>query len=113
MTGVLLLTIAAPFAVLYGVHLIKNGNYSAHKDIQIIAFILSLIGVLTLERLIRFSEGSGSPTMNSDTHLKKVERWTTGNYLRKAYVFGKTAVIGLFYTAISALIVYVMTLGLI
>lgn len=65
MTGVLLLTIAAPFAVLYGVHLIKNGNYSAHKDIQIITFIVSSIGVLTLEGLIRFSGGSGSLTMNS------------------------------------------------
>lgn len=65
MTGVLLLTIAAPFAVLYGINLIKNGNYSGQREIQIIAFILSLIGVLTLERLIRFSEGSGSLTMNS------------------------------------------------
>lgn len=143
MTGVLLLTIAAPFGVLYGVHLIKNGNYSAHKDIQIITFIVSSIGVLTLEGLIRFSGGSGSLTINSPysqnivfkiiltahiigaviTYLiwtyqliyaLKKERDELPGIISIQHIFlGKIIVFGLFYTAVSALIVYVMTLGLI
>ncbi|EMB14243.1 MULTISPECIES: DUF420 domain-containing protein [Pirellulaceae] len=65
LTAVLILNLFAPFAVYYAIGLAKEGLYKTHKRIQNAVFIACVLGVLTLEGLIRFSGGSGSLAENS------------------------------------------------
>ena len=60
MTAVLLLTLFSPFGLYYGVKLAIKKDYVAHRKIQNIIFIVCVLGVLSLEVLIRYSGGSGS-----------------------------------------------------
>lgn len=143
MTLVLILTLAAPFAVLYAVSLVKKGNYEGHKKVQIITFVVCVLGVLLLEGLIRVSGGSGSLAGKSPyagsavfktilyAHIagavltyilwiiqmifsiRTFKKTLPGNFSGKHKTMGKILVFGLFYTAITALIVYLMTLGLV
>ncbi len=144
MTGVLIITLAAPFLVSYAIRFAKAGNYTAHKKIQNITFIICVLGVLVLEGLIRYSGGSGSLSGQSDhsgtslfstiliAHIIGAVLtyilWiylilVSNNKFKKSLLPGSFSVhhkklgiilfIGLVYTAVTALIVYLMTLNII
>ncbi|WP_310993735.1 DUF420 domain-containing protein [Aequorivita marina] len=143
MTAVLLLTLFSPFGIYYGVSLAKKKEYKTHRKIQNTIFLICVLGVLALEVLIRYSGGSGSLASKSDYHgssfftitlvshiivavltyllwtiliilsNRKFQKNLPGKFSkthkRLAYiVFG-----GLIYTAITALVVYLMTLNLV
>lgn len=143
MTGVLVITLFSPFGVYYGVKLAKKKNYKTHRKIQNIIFIICIVGVLALEGLINSGGGSGSLASKSvyyDTRFfkytlfshiivavlsyllwtvliivsnlsfqKKLPGKLSGFHKKTGYiVFG-----GLVYTAVTALIVYLMSLNLV
>lgn len=139
MTAVLLLTLFSPFGVYYGVTIAKKKNYPSHRKIQNIIFIVCVIGVLALEVLIRSGGGSLASESNYyDTGFFKITLishiivailtyllWTiliiiSNIKFRKSLpgklskFHKKTGYIifgGLVYTAVTALMVYVMTLN--
>ena len=143
MTVVLLLTFFSPFAVYYGVKLAKRRNYKAHRKIQNSIFIICVIGVLALEGLIRFAGGSGSLASESSyytttffkiilySHIivavlsyliwailivlsnAKYQKSLPGGFSKFHKTTGYLLLIGLTYTAITAVAVYAMTLNLI
>lgn len=143
MTAVLLITLFSPFGVYYGVTIAKKKNYPSHRKIQNIIFIVCVIGVLALEVLIRSGGGSGSLASKSnyyDTGFFKITLfshiivailtyllWTililiSNIKFRKSLpgklskFHKKTGYIifgGLVYTAVTALMVYLMTLNLV
>jgi|SRR5690625_164294 len=143
MTAVLLLTLFAPFGVFYGIKIARKKDYQFHKKIQNIIFFLCVIGVLTLEVLIRYSGGSGSLASRSNyygqslftftlvshilvavlTYLvwtiiiimsnRKFRKSLPGKFTKSHKIFGYIIFGGLIYTAISALLIYLMTLNLI
>ncbi len=143
MTAVLLLTIFSPFGVYYGINLSKKKDYHSHKKTQNIIFYLCVIGVLALEGLIRYSGGSGSLAAKSDYYetsfftftlishifvaVLTYLLWTVliilSNRKFKKSLPGKLSIVhkrlgyiilgGLIYTALTALIIYLMTLNII
>lgn len=142
MTAVLLLTLFSPFGVYYGVKMAKTKKYHSHQKIQNIIFIICVLGVLSLEGLIRSKGGSGSLASESNYYgtiffnitlishilvaILTYLLWTIliiiSNIRYRKSLPGKLSKIhkktgyiifgGLIYTAISALVVYVMTLNI-
>lgn len=133
-----MLNIIAPFAVYYAIGLAKRGDFNTHKKIQNIVFLVCVLGVLTLEGLIRVSGGSGSLVENSSYAGTTIFRailaahivgailtyllWTF-QIISSHRAFGKTLpgksswahkaigyllFFGLCYTAVTAAIVYAM-----
>lgn len=143
MTAVLLLTLFSPFGLYYGVKLAKKKDYVAHKKIQNIIFIICVLGVLSLEILIRYSGGSGSLASESNyygtgfftailvSHIlvavltyilwtvliimsnRKFQKTLPGNFSKNHKRTGLIIFGGLIYTAITALMVYLMSLNLV
>ena len=58
--GLLLISLAAPFASLYAVSLIKKRAYKSHRKIQNIIFMTCIAAVVIFEVHLRLSGGSGS-----------------------------------------------------
>lgn len=143
MTSILLLTLFSPFGIYYGVKKAKRKNYITHRKIQNVIFYICVLGVLTLEVLIRYSGGSGSLASNSTyygsnffsitlishiivavlTYLlwtiliiisnRKFKKNLPGKFSRTHKKLAYIIFGGLIYTAITALAVYLMTLNLI
>ena len=143
MTAVLILTLASPVFAVYAVKFAKNKDFETHKKWQTWIFGISVLGVIVLEGLIRVSGGSGSLSGMSPhagtslfktiliahiigavltyilwTYLiivsnKKFSKTLPGNFSATHRTLGKAVLIGLIYTAVSALVVYLMTLGFI
>lgn len=143
MTAVLFITLASPFGVFYGVKLARQKSYDRHRKIQNLIFLVCVLGVIALEALIKSSGGSGSIAKESVYYSTKFFRYTlfshivvailsyllwaflilisnlkfkkslpgslSGFHRKMGYIlFG-----GLVYTAITALIVYLMSLNLV
>jgi len=143
MTAVLLLTLFSPFGVYYAVKLAKKRDYKTHRKIQNIIFFICVLGVLALEILIRYSGGSGSLASNSEyygtsfftitlvshilvavlTYLlwtilvilsnRKYQKTLPGEFSKIHKKLGYVIFGGLVYTAITALVVYLMSLNLV
>lgn len=143
MTAVLLLTLFSPFGVYYGATVAKAKNYRSHRKIQNLIFVVCVIGVLALEGLIRSGGGSGSLASESNyygtgffkitlishiivavlTYLIWAILIIISNIKFRKSLPGKLSNIhkklgyiifaGLVYTAMTALIVYLMTLNLV
>lgn len=143
MTAVMLLTLLSPFGVYYGMKLARKKDYKRHKRIQNLIFYICVIGVLALEVLIRYSGGSGSLASNSAyygtsfftvtlvshilvavlTYLlwtvviilsnRKFRKSLPGKFSKTHKRLGYIVFIGLIYTAITALAVYLMSLNIV
>lgn len=143
MTGVLIVTLASPIFTYYAIKQARLGNYAQHKKLQTWIFAVSVSAVLLLEGLIRFAGGSGSLTQHSShvgttlftsiliahiigavlTYLlwiylvvvsnKKFNKTLPGNFSVSHKKLGIIVFVGLIYTGITALIVYLMTLDLV
>lgn len=143
MTGVMLLTFLAPFAVYYAVTLAKKKEYKKHRKIQNLVFYISVGGVLLLEGLIRYEGGSGSLASQSSyaehdfynnflnahiigavlTYLLwifliiisniKFQKKLPGKFSSIHKTLGYIVFVGLIYTGATALVIYVMTLDLV
>lgn len=143
MSTVLLLTLFSPFGIFYGIRIARKKDFRTHKKIQNIIFYLCVFGVLALEILIRYSGGSGSLVSKSEyygsdffkylliSHIviavlsyllwavliiisnKRFKKSLPGRFSKSHKVFGYIIFIGLIYTAVTALIIYLMTLNLI
>jgi len=143
MTIVLIITLFSPFGVYYGVKLAKNKNYKSHQKIQNIIFFVCVVGVLSLEGLITSAGGSGSLTSQSVYYKTIFFRYTLFSHIivavlsyliwtflivvsniyyqkklpgRFSNFHKKTGYIifgGLIYTAVTALMVYLMSLNLV
>lgn len=143
MTAVLLLTLFSPFGLYYGVKLARKKDYKTHRKIQNIIYIICVLGVLSLEVLIRYSGGSGSLTSESNysahtfftvilvSHIfvavltyilwtiliiqsnKKFQKTLPGKFSKNHKKIGLIILGGLIYTAITALIVYLMSLNIV
>lgn len=143
MTAVLLLTLFSPFGLYYGVKLAIKKDYVAHRKIQNIIFIVCVLGVLSLEVLIRYSGGSGSLASESKyygtvfftvvlvSHIlvavltyilwavliimsnRKFQKTLPGKFSKNHKRTGLIVFGGLIYTAITALMVYMMSLNLV
>lgn len=142
MTTVLLLTFFSPFGVYYAIKLARKKEHANHKRMQNIIFMVCVLGVLALEILIRFSGGSGSLVSESKhysttyftvilvshivvavlTYLlwtalillsnRKYQKALPGGFSKTHKQMGLVVFGGLIYTAITALIVYVMSLNI-
>jgi len=143
MTIVLIITLFSPFGVYFGIKLAKDKNYRSHRKIQNIIFFVCVVGVLSLEGLITSAGGSGSLTSESIYYETNFFRYTLFSHIIVAvlsYLLWAALIIfsnifykkklpgkfskfhrktgyiifsGLLYTAITALMVYLMTLNLI
>lgn len=143
MSLVMALTLAVPFLVFKGVKFAKNKDYITHRKWQNWIFIISMLGLFGLEGLIQSSGGSGSIASQSSyydtsyfkpilfahilgamlTYLLWTIQIIVSNISFKKSLPGKSGkmhkalgmitFLGLVYTAVTALIVYVLTLELI
>lgn len=143
MTAVLIITLAAPFGVFYGVKLARKKAYGTHRKIQNLIFLICVVGVLALEALIKSSGGSGSIAKESVYYETQFFRYTLFSHIVVAilsYLLWAVLILisnlkfkkslpgnlsgfhkkagyillgGLVYTAITALMVYVMSLNLV
>lgn len=139
----MLLTLLSPFGVYYAVTLAKKKDYKRHKKIQNFVFYISVLGVLGLEMLIRYSGGSGSLASNSAyygtsffsitlvSHIlvavltyilwtvliilsnRRFKKSLPGKFSKTHKRVGYIVFVGLIYSAISALAVYMMTLNIV
>ena len=138
LTVVLVINLVAPFAVFYAIKLAKRKEFLSHKKMQNIIFYICFFAVFTLEGLIRFSGGSGSLTQNSSfsgtvffrilllAHIigavltyglwayqtiasnRKFKKQLPGTFSQRHKRLGYIVFIGLIYTALTALAVYVL-----
>ena len=143
MTVVLIITLFSPFGVYYGVKLARKKDYKSHRKTQNTIFIVCVVGVLTLEGLITSTGGSGSLASESMYYNTNFFRYTLFSHIIVAIlsyliwailiVFSNIAYrkklpgkfsnfhkktgfiifVGLMYTAVTALIVYLMSLNLV
>lgn len=139
MTVVLIVTLFSPFGVYYGIKLARKKDYKSHRRVQNIIFFVCVAGVLALEGLINAAGGSGSLASESVYYDTRFFKYTLLSHIivallsyllwfililisnivyRKSlpgkvsgfhkktgiFIFG-----GLIYTAVTALIVYVMS----
>lgn len=134
--GMLLLSVAAPFVALASILLARKGRYRAHRFVHNVLFSLCVCGVVALEVQIRIAGGSGSlvqgsPYINTAffkgllaahvlgavvTYLvwgylifssnRKYQLTLPGSFSKLHRNLGIGVVIGLFYTAATAAIVY-------
>lgn len=143
MTAVLIITLAAPVLAIYSVKFAVKKDFQTHKKWQTFTYMITVVAVIALELLIRFSGGSGSISGLSPyadekffgviliahiigavltyilwTYLllqsrRKFDTDLPGNFSKTHKILAKVVIVGLIYTAVSALIVYLLTLGLI
>lgn len=143
MTGVLAVTLVAPIFSYFAIKKAKQKDFKTHKKVQTIVFIFCLAAVLVLELYIRFSGGSGSMFKNSSHAGTSVFKtiltahiigavltyilWTfliiksglqfqktlPGKFSPAHKTLGTSVFIGLVYTGVTALVVYLMTLDFI
>jgi len=135
---VTIITVLAPFICLYAIRQIKQKKMEQHIKVQKRLFFLCVIAVLALEGQIRFSGGSGSLIQNSPyikdiffnnlliahivgaiiTYVLWIVLFILSNRKYKKENFksfasihkkiGYIVLIGLFYTAITAVVVVKM-----
>ena len=140
---VLLITVLSPIGVYYGATLARRKNFKAHRKVQNMLFTLGLISVLSLEGLIRATGGSGSLASQSQhygspffsgmlaSHIliavitfitwatlvvlsnRKFRKTLPGRFSSLHKKLGYGVFIGLVYTAITALLIFLMTLNFI
>lgn len=143
MTAVLVITLSSPIGVYLGVNAAKKKDFKSHRKIQNVIFIICVLGVLVLEGLIKSVGGSGSLASQSDYYGTNFFKYTLFSHIIVAIlsyliwailivvsniaytkslpgklsnfhkIVGFVIFIGLVYTAITALLVYLMTLNLI
>lgn len=140
---VLLITVLSPFGVYYGAMLARRKNFKDHRKVQNTLFILALISVLSLEGLIQSTGGSGSLASQSQhygspffsgmlaSHIliavitfitwatlvvlsnRRFQKTLPGKFSSLHKKLGYGIFIGLIYTAITALLIFLMTLNFI
>lgn len=143
MTGVLAVTLVAPIFSYFAIKKARQKDFKTHKKIQMTVFIVCLAAVLVLELYIRFSGGSGSMFKNSShagttlfktiliihiigavlTYIlwtfliiksgRKFQKNLPGRFSATHKKLGMLVFIGLVYTGVTALVVYLMTLDFI
>lgn len=143
MTAVLVVTLVAPFFSYYAIKKARQKDFKSHKRIQTIVYAFCAAAVLVLELMIRLSGGSGSMYEDSShadnpffntlltahiigavltfilwTYLiiksyRTFQKSLPGNFSVSHKKMGIAVFIGLIYTGITALVVYLMTLDLI
>lgn len=141
MTGVMLLSFLAPFGVYYAIQLAKKKEVKTHRKFQNIIFFISVLGVLALEGLIRYSGGSGSLASNSayygsrfftitlTSHIivavltyllwtiliilsnRKFQKNLPGKFTKAHIRMGYIVFGGIVYTAVTAMMIYLMTMN--
>ena len=140
MTTVLIVTLVAPVFSYYAIKKARQKDFKTHKKIQTIVYAFCIAAVLVLELLIRFSGGSGSMFKDSShvdnpvfktiliAHIigavltyivwtfliiksrLKFQKTLPGKFSVTHKSLGIIVFIGLVYTGVTALIVYLMTL---
>lgn len=143
MTAVLLLTVISPFVLYYAQQVAKKKDYLKHQKLQNIIYTICVLGVLSLEVLIRFSGGSGSLASTGRyygttlfflvlaSHIlvavgsyclwtfliiasnRKFRKELPGKFSKTHKRIGIIIFFGLVYTAITAILVYCMSLNLV
>lgn len=131
--AMLALSVAAPFIALYAVSSIKRKDYQTHIKIQKRLFLACILGVIILELQIRVSGGSGSLVAGGTyanmpffkplliAHIVgavltymiwALQVFTASKMMKTAgrvplmhKRIGQATVVGLFYTAVTALMV--------
>jgi len=139
----MLLTLFSPFAVYYAVTLAKKNKFKTHRKIQNIVFFIGIGGVVLLEGLIRYEGGSGSIASQSSYYehdfFKKIliahiigavltyllwifliiistikfQKNLPGKFSGTHKILGYIVFVGLIYTAVTALAIYLLTLDLV
>ena len=139
-TTVLIVTLVAPVFSYYAIKKARQKDFKTHKKIQTIVYAFCIAAVLVLELLIRFSGGSGSMFKDSShadnpvfktiliAHIigavltyilwtfliiksrRKFQKTLPGKFSVTHKRLGIIVFIGLVYTGVTALIVYLMTL---
>lgn len=140
MTAVLGVTLLAPAFSYYAIKKARQKDFKTHKKTQTIVYALCAVAVLVLELMIRLSGGSGSMYEDSShadhpvfktiliAHIigavltfllwtfliiksrRKFQETLPGKFSRTHKKMGILVFVGLIYTGITALIVYLMTL---
>jgi len=140
MTIILILTLLAPYFVFLGVKKAKAKDIATHRKIQMLVFAVCMLGLFGLEALIRVSGGSGSISGKSSfaensvfktilvahilgavltytiwffqivLSILQYRRTLPGKFSFAHRILGKITFIGLIYTAVTALIVYIFTI---
>ena len=143
MTAVLLIILLAPVFSYYAIKKARKKDFKIHKKIQTIVFWFCIGAVLLLEVLIRYSGGSGSMFKDSShaespffknlliahiigavlTYLlwtflifkssRKFQKTLPGTFSSAHKTMGIIVFVGLIYTGVTALAVYLMTLDFI
>lgn len=143
LTSVLIITLSSPFLAYYGVRKIRQKKYHQHQIIQKTIFWICTSSVIVLELLVRFSGGSGSLVQSSSSatspifntiltaHIigavltfliwgytifasnKKYKNALPGKFSITHKKLGWAILIGLLYTGISALMVFLMMYDLV
>ncbi|HUH35674.1 MAG TPA: DUF420 domain-containing protein [Moheibacter sp.] len=141
MTTVLLLTLFSPFGVYYAMKKARSKAFESHRKIQNTIYIVCVLGVLLLEGLIRYSGGSGSLASESEYYHTSFFKMTLYSHIIVAVLTyllwtvliilsnvrfkknlpgkfsnfhkkcGRVIFAGLVYTAVTALLVYLMSLN--
>ena len=143
MTAVLVVTLIAPVFSYYAIRKAKQKDFATHKKTQTLVYAFCIASILVLELLIRFSGGSGSMFKDSShannpvfktiltahiigavltyiiwTYLiiksrRKFEKTLPGRFSVIHKKMGIVVFVGLVYTGVTALVVYLMTLDFI
>ena len=140
MTAVLAVTLIAPIISYVAIKKVRQRDFKTHKKIQTLVYASCIAAVLILELLIRFSGGSGSMFKDSShadnpvfktiliAHIigavltyvvwtfliiqsrRKFQKTLPGKFSVTHKRLGISVFIGLIYTGVTALVVYLMTL---
>lgn len=143
MTAVLVVTLIAPVFSYYAIRKAKQKDFATHKKIQTLVYAFCIAAVLVLELLIRFSGGSGSIYGGSShannpifkailiAHIvgavltyilwtfliiksrRKFQKTLPGKFSVTHKKVGVVVFVGLVYTGVTALVVYLMSLDFI
>jgi putative membrane protein len=129
-------TLIAPVVSLFGVRLVRRGNYLAHKRLQIALLTLCILAVFALEARIRMAGGSGSllrgsphagsslMRISAKVHIfgaiityiawiwllivscRAFNKTLPGTFSKRHKQIGWAVIGGLIFTALSATVVY-------
>lgn len=140
MTAVLVVTLLAPVFSYYAIKKARQKDFETHKKLQTIVYAFCTVAVVVLELMVRFSGGSGSTFKDSShadnpvfktilvIHIigavltfllwtfliiksrRKFQETLPGKFSVSHKKMGIMVFIGLIYTGVTALIVYLMTL---
>lgn len=143
MTAVLLIILLAPAFSYYAIKKARDKDFKTHKKIQTIVYWCCIFAVVVLELLIRFSGGSGSVFKDSShaessffktlltAHIigavltyilwtfliiksrRKFQKTLPGTFSISHKRMGIIVFVGMLYTGITGLAVYLMTLDFI